>query len=172
MPSSQPAGPVISAYEQDMKQSSAEVKTLQRALADMNDLMEEQSRRIKELEANMPIKEVKRVRTGRGGSSSWEPYMWDLIMEGLLNGSTPRAVRENIQTHIDTFAPGVKISELPSLWTIRRARTVLLVICQTLAAYRLAKADKWGQLFTDATSRRQVTFQNLLISIEEDELYR
>ena len=98
--------------------------------------------------------------------------MWDLIMESLLNGSPPRAVRENIKTHLATFAPGVKISELPSLWTIRRARTVLLVICQTLAAYRLAKADKWGQLFTDATSRRQVTFQNLLISIEEDELYR
>ena len=53
-----------------------------------------------------------------------------------------------------------------------RARTVLLVIVQTLAAYRLGKAEKFGQLFQDATSRRQDSFQNLVISIEEDELYR
>jgi len=36
----------------------------------------------------------------------------------------------------------------------------------------LSKADKWDQLFTDATSRRQVSFQNLVISIEEDDLFR
>ena len=53
-----------------------------------------------------------------------------------------------------------------------RARTVLLVVVQTLAAYRLGKADKFGQLFQDATSRQQISFQNLAISIEEDKLYK
>jgi hypothetical protein len=43
---------------------------------------------------------------------------------------------------------------------------------QTLATYRIAKADKWEQLFTDGTSRRQVAFQDLVISIEEDELFK
>ena len=82
------------------------------------------------------------------------------------------APRETFRGTTTEAEPFIGTVELPSLWTIRRARTVILVITQTLAAYRLAKADKWGQVFTDATSRRQVTFQNLLISIEEDELYR
>ena len=83
----------------------------------------------------------------------------------------PSSVNANIMTMIKTFSPSTVIQELPSIWTIRRARTVLLVIVQTLAAYRIAKADKWEQLFTDGTSRRQISFQNLIISIEEDELF-
>lgn len=163
---------IISFYEKDLKESRHEADCLRGALYELNDLMQESTKRIEELEESMPITEIKRVRTGKGGNSSWQPFMWDLIMEALINGTPPSAIRANIQLHIETFAPFIDTVELPSLWTIRRARTVILVICQTLAAYRLAKADKWGQLFTDATSRRQVTFQNLLISIEDDELYR
>jgi hypothetical protein len=48
---------------------------------------------------------------------------------------------------------------------------VLLVIVQTLATYWIAKADKWEQLFTDGTSRRQVAFQDVILIIEEDELF-
>ena len=53
-----------------------------------------------------------------------------------------------------------------------RARTVLLVVVQALAAYRLAKADKWGQLHSDESERRQNNFQDLVISIEEDDLFK
>ena len=159
-------------YERDLNNAGKEVKTLRRALGEMNNLLEESQKKISELETAAPIKEVKRVRKGRGGVSVWPTYMWDVIMEQLVNGTPPSAVHDNINLHIDVFAPGTAIHELPSLWTIRRARTVLLVICQTLAVYRLAKADRWGQLFTDATSRRQVTFQNLLISVEEDEMFK
>jgi hypothetical protein len=49
---------------------------------------------------------------------------------------------------------------------------VLLVIVQTLATFCIAKADKWEQLFTDGTSRTQVAFQDLTLSIEEDELLK
>ena len=49
---------------------------------------------------------------------------------------------------------------------------MLLVVVQTLAAYRLAKADRWGQIFSDETERRQDSFQDLIISIEDDELFR
>ncbi len=163
---------IIQTYEKDLKEKSKDIQCLQGALYEMSDLMEQSTQRIQELEDAMPIQVIKRTRTGRGGNSSWQPFMWDLIMEALINGTPPSAVRANIQLHIQTFAPFIDTVELPSLWTIRRARTVILVITQTLAAYRLAKADKWGQVFTDATSRRQVSFQNLLISIEEDELYR
>ena len=38
----------------------------------------------------------------------------------------------------------------------------------TLAALRLANATEWSQLFTDGTSRRQIAFQDLVISVVED----
>ena len=102
----------------------------------------------------------------------WPLFVWDLLLEQLVNGTPPTAIADNLKMHVKIFSPTTKIEELPSIWTVRRARTVLLVVVQTLAAYRLGKADKWVQLFTDATSRRQVTFQNLVLSIEEDELFR
>ena len=93
-------------------------------------------------------------------------------MELLVNGTPPSAVNKNIISHIRRFCPKCDISELPSIWTIRRARSVLLIVVQTLSVYRLGGAKKRGQIFTDGTSRRQQSFQNLLISIEEDELYK
>ena len=104
--------------------------------------------------------------------SRWPFYMWELIIEQLVNGTPPSAVNNNIIALVKCFSPSTKISEMPSIWTIRRSRTVLLIIVQTLAVYRIAKANKWEQLFTDGTSRRQVAFQDLVISIEEDELFR
>ena len=75
-------------------------------------------------------------------------------------------------TFMATRAPHIEIKELQNHCTIRRARTVLLLVVQTLAAYRLAKADRWGQIFSDDTERRQDSFQDLIISIEDDELFR
>ena len=93
-------------------------------------------------------------------------------MEQLINGTPPSSVNENIFAMLKTFSPSIEIKELPSIWTIRRARTVLLVIVQVLATYRIGKANKWVQLFTDGTSRRQNAFQDLIISIEEDDMFR
>ena len=95
-----------------------------------------------------------------------------MMMEQLINSTPPSAVCKNIISFIRKFAPSAVIKDLPSIWTVRRARTLILVVCQALAAYRLAKADKWVQLYTDGTSRRQQSFQNLLISIEEDNLFK
>ena len=73
---------------------------------------------------------------------------------------------------IKTFLPTTTLYELPIIQTIHCARTVFLVIVQTLATYHTAKADQWEQLFTDGTSRRQVALQDLIISIEEDKLFK
>lgn len=120
----------------------------------------------------IPIKIVGKVREGRGGQARWPHYMWEIIMEQLINGTPPSSVNENIFAMLKTFSPSIEIKELPSIWTIRRARTVLLVIVQVLATYRIGKANKWVQLFTDGTSRRQNAFQDLIISIEEDDMFR
>jgi hypothetical protein len=155
-----------------------DVGMLQQKLAmeqDMNnDLQEEIQECKKQLDlanAAVPVKEICKVSDGSRGKT-WPLFMWELIIEQIVNGTPPSSVNSNIVSMLQTFSPSTKISELPSIWTIRRARTVLLVIVQTLASYRIAKANKWEQLFTDGTSRRQVSFQDLIISIEEDELFK
>ena len=120
----------------------------------------------------VPIKMFGKVRQGNTGNPRWPLYVWELIIEQIVNGTPPSCIINNIVTMIKVFSPTTEIRELPSNWTIRRARTVLLVVVQTLATYRIAKANKWEQLFTDETSRRQVAFQNLIVSIEEDDLFK
>ena len=123
------------------------------------------------LELAFPIKQIGKERSGNTGAMRWGHSVWELIIEQLVNGTPPSAVNQNIVAHVCRFLPKCVIKELPSVWTIRRARSVLLVIVQTLSAYCLGAAEKWGQVFTDGTSCRQESFQNLLISIEEDELF-
>ncbi len=117
-----------------------------------------------------PISFVGKVprKNRSGASSSWPLFMWELMIEQIVNGTPPTSVNANIISSIKCFSPNTKIKEMPSIWTIRRARTVLLVIVQTLAAYRLARAKSWGQLHTDGTSRRQISYQDLVITMEED----
>ena len=166
---------------QKVADSQEEITTLRRENQEMADemdkmesLLQDTRDKLKELRDASPIEEIKKERdTGtHGGGSSWPLYLWDLILEQLVNGTPPSAIWSNIVIHVKTFSPKTKIKGKLSRWTVLRARTVLLVIVQTLAAYRLAKSPYWLQLFTDATSRRQNTFQNLLISIEEDELFK
>ena len=107
----------------------------------------------------------------------WKSKMISLCMgidywTKIVNGTLPTCINNNIVTMITLFSPTTEIRELPSIWTIWRARTVLLFVVQTLATYRIAKANKWEQLFTDGTSRRQVAFQSLIVSIEEDDLFK
>ena len=61
--------------------------------------------------------------------------------------------------------------DLPGLGYIRNFCTILWVISETLTAY-LGKQEKWQQLFTDGTSWRQISLQNLIISIVEDDILR
>jgi hypothetical protein len=127
---------------------------------------------LKEANAAAPIKVFGKVREGNRGNLRWPLYVWELILEQLVNGTPPSCINNNIVTMIKIFSPRTQIHDLPSIWTIRRARTVLLVIVQTIATYRIAKADKWEQFFTDGTSRRQIAFQNLVVSIEEDDMFK
>ena len=64
--------------------------------------------------------------------------------------------------------PDIEIKKVPSISYVRRCRTILRIVGETLASYRLAKAEDWEQLFTDGTSRRQSAIQNLIIGIKED----
>ena len=155
-----------------------DVEILQQKLAleqNMNNELKQEIQECKiQLEvanAAIPVKEICKVSVG-SCVRSWPFFVWELIIEQIVNGTPPSSVNSNIVSMLQTFSPSTKISELPSIWTIRRARTILLVIVQTLASYRSAKANKWEQIFTDGTSRRQFSFQDLIISVEEDDLFK
>ena len=55
--------------------------------------------------------------------------------------------------------------KLPSQNFVRECRIIVQIIGETLAAIKLSKATSWEQLFTDGTSRRQLSMQNAIVSI-------
>ena len=67
---------------------------------------------------------------------------------------------------------GEKPDEVPSVNFVRGCRVVVQVVGETITAIKLANADSWKQLWTDATTRRQIPFTALIKCIlgEEDKL--
>ena len=157
--------------QQEVQDLCQQLSKQQEDLLDLVEQLETKKKELTAAEEAVPIREFGKVHEGNRGQATWLLYVWELIIEQLVNGTPPSSVNPNIVTFIKKLSPSIVIRELPSIWTIRRARTVLLAIVQTLATYRIAKAGKWEQMFTDGTSRKQVTFQDLIITIEEDELF-
>jgi hypothetical protein len=157
-----------STLEQRIKELEAIVKTQNNQLVELEDELDRKNNQFQELEKAVPIKVFCKIRDGQRGATSWPHFVWELILEQLVNGTPPSSVNSNIISFLRCFSPTTVIKELPSIWTIRRGRTVLLVVVETLATYRLAKAKRWGQMFTDGSGRRQIALQDLALSIEED----
>ena len=90
-----------------------------------------------------------------------------LICELLVNETKPSAITANIQT-MSADLNGSEVHELPSLDYVRKCRVVVKNLKIMLAACRLIKAENWHQIFTDGTTWRQITFQNLMIGLMAD----
>merc|ERR1712032_544410 len=76
---------------------------------------------------------IARESNSRKGQKRWPLFTWEIILEQLVNGTCPSAIKANIVSIVSHFSPSTKIIELPSIWTMRRGRTVLLAVVQTLA---------------------------------------
>ena len=85
-----------------------------------------------------------------------------------MAGGAPSAFSKILVSFLKIMQPNSTIEELPSIWFVRRMRTVLAIVCQLMAAYRLAKADRWGQLNCDETKRHQTDYLNLILSCVEE----
>ena len=114
--------------------------------------------------AALPITIIQKVRLGEKGAPSCPLYIWKLILKQVVNCTPPSSVASNIIAHVQAFSSTTVIKELPSIWTIRRWRTILAIVVQTLAAYCLGPSSKRGQLFTDGTRRRQILFRTWLLA--------
>lgn len=106
-------------------------------------------------------------RNVRGGSRQWPAWVVLLICELLVHGTAPTAIPNNIQTLYTTLY-GKAPEELPSVNYVRECRVVVEVMCETMAAIKLAESSEWGQLFTDGTSRRQISFTALIVGVLSD----
>ena len=146
------------------------LKSLKSSLDDTKDELADESHQRAALERMRTIQiKIKKERPvgRRGGGKRWPVHIVLLICEMLVNGTHPKAVRENIQTSCAAFT-GVEAKELPSVNFVRECRTVLQNLNETLSAFRLGNADTWHQAFIDGTTRRQISFRNLVVALMED----
>jgi hypothetical protein len=104
-------------------------------------------------------------RNGRGGGRRWPPRMVQLICEFIINGTPPSAIPSNLASMFAMV--GMTEIELPSVSFCRECRTACQVMTETLAAYRVGKAERWLQGFFDGSSRRQIDITNFSVGIED-----
>ena len=111
---------------------------------------------------------------GRKNSTTetWPIPIMRVIIEMLINGSSPSSIAPNLKTFVEVLCPNIDIKELPSLRYIRNLRGVVRIIGEALAAFRLGRVEKWEQLFWDGTSRRQTAITTMVASILEDDEIR
>eukprot|EP00956_Cyclotella_meneghiniana_P001704 scaffold1864_cov60-Cyclotella_meneghiniana.AAC.3 len=108
-----------------------------------------------------------------GNPKSWDPIVTQLVIEMLAHQTPPSCISANILSVVKLLIPEAPIiEELPSVRFVRNCRTVLLHLSKTLAAYEIAIQDRFLQLFTDGTTRRQTEFQNVVIGILTSSGYR
>ena len=107
------------------------------------------------------------AKSKRGGRKRWSVWVVQLICELLVNGTPPTAVRGNIKIMYEMLY-GEKTDDLPSDNFVRSCCSVVEVIGETITAMKLANAGNWDQLWTDATTRRQVPFTALIIGVLGD----
>ena len=89
--------------------------------------------------------------------------MFLLICEMMVTGMNSMAVPANLQKWYASFT-GVEAEEIPSLNCVCKCRVVPQNLNENLYALCLGNATSWRQAFTDGTMRRQITFQNLVIT--------
>lgn len=118
----------------------------------------------------VPINEMVKVSEGSRGQPTYPLCLWNSLSSSSYMVHHPLFSQCIYCLSTHCFLLSTKIKEIPSFWKIHRVQTALLAMVKVLITYQIAKADKWEKLFTDGTSRQQVAFQDLIISMEEDEL--
>ena len=128
---------------------------------------------------NMPIlshmqkRQLKKVRANAdngkpGGGMVYPQWVMTTICELLTCGAAPSAIGKILKATYRVFYDEVP-EDIPSINYIRRGRSVLAVFNETMSAMKLAIAESWDQLCTDATTRRQIPFTALIIGLLGDD---
>ena len=105
-------------------------------------------------------------RKGPGGAK-WPLWVVEVCCELLVNGTPPSAVPANIATLYETLY-GAEVVKYPSVAFVRQCRVLIKIIGETITAMKLASCPDWAQIFFDATTRRQIPFSAVIISLMGD----
>jgi len=107
------------------------------------------------------------VKLGRRGGACWPLWVTEVCCELLVNGSPPSAIPSSIGTLTATLY-GEEPKKLPSLNFVRQCRVLVQIIGETITAMKLAACPNWAEIFFDSTTRRQVPFMAVVISLMGD----
>ena len=114
----------------------------------------------------VPTKDIRKERIvgRRGGGQRWPVWVVQMICEMLTNGAPPSAIPGLIKIMMETFT-SQEVKTLPSIRYVRHCRLIVQILGETMAAIKLGREKYWQQLFTDGTTRRQISFQNVVIGL-------
>ena len=105
----------------------------------------------------------------RGGARRWPVWVMQLICELLVCGCVPTAIGASIKIMYETLY-SKKTDEEPSVNFIRQCRVLgVEIMGEIVTSMKLGSADSWKQMWTDATTRRQIPFTALIIGLLGDE---
>ena len=107
------------------------------------------------------------VKVGRRGGARWPLWVTEVCCELLVNGSPPSAIPSSIGTLTATLY-GEEPKKLPSLNYVRQCRVLIQVIGERITAMKLAACPNWAEIFFDSTTRRQVPFTAIVVSLMGD----
>ena len=88
----------------------------------------------------------------------------ELLVLGIPSNVIPGTIMVMYESLLGE-APGA----VPSASFVRECRDVVRIVCETLTAMQLANSPCWKQVFTDATTKRQQSFQTLIIGVGTDD---
>ena len=142
-------------------------KALQKNTELRNSLEEDACESIKKETELLGIKRESLVGR-KGGGHRWPVRVVQLICELLVDGAPPSAIPGIIYTTTTTMM-NKEPEQIPSINFVRGCRIIAQIIVETIAGIKLARIESWEQLFTDGTSWRQVSFQNIIIGLLTNE---
>jgi hypothetical protein len=106
-------------------------------------------------------------RVGCRGGVHWPLWVTEVCCELLVNGSPPSAIPSSIGT-LFALLYGEEPKKIPSLNYVQQCRVLVQTIGETITAMKLAACSNWAEIFFDATTRHQVPFSAVVISLMGD----
>jgi hypothetical protein len=163
----------IAAFVPRKKVATNRMNKITELRKESSQLKDNLARVMKEMASNLVMtdtvtspSQIELKRVGRGGK--WQPWVIQYICELLVIGTPPASIPSIISSSYQTYY-GKEPEDIPQISFVRQCRVIVQVIGETIAAIKLASAEKWDQLWTDATTRRQCPFQALIIGLMDTE---
>lgn len=99
-----------------------------------------------------------------GGGFQYPTWMVKAMCHLLISGVAPSAVPKSMDIMYRALLGTLPV-HLPCINYVRHGRVIIEVLGETMVAIKLARAQSWDQLNTDATTRRQIPFTALIIGV-------